>query len=419
VTNARPEGGATDNGRPALARCLSVPADEFAAEYWGVRPLLSTAAELPDGFEDLLDAASVDELVSQRGLRTPFLRMALKGRVLNTGSFTRTGGLGASIGDQVADDKLQMLFAGGATLVLQGLHRIWPPLMGLAQQLSSDLGHPVQINAYVTPADNRGFDAHYDVHDVFVLQIAGRKRWRIHEPVFQAPLSNQPWTDHRSAVSTRAQEEPVIDAVLSPGDALYLPRGWLHSAEALGETTIHITVGVAATTRYDVLRHLIELAADSPELRAALPLGVDPDEPDRLKVDLDAIVAGLADRLARTTVDDAADAVRSRIGSTTRPEPLAPLAQIEALNRLTVDSRVRLRRHSHAWVEDGVQDDGAPTVWLRSNAGEINVPPRHRPVLEALLDGEAHRVGDLTGSEDEASIGVVHLLMTDGLVVPA
>ena len=42
---------------------------------------------------------------------------------------------------------------------------------------------PVQINAYITPPQNRGFAAHYDVHDVFVLQIAGRKTWRIHEPV--------------------------------------------------------------------------------------------------------------------------------------------------------------------------------------------------------------------------------------------
>ena len=75
------------------------------------------------------------------------------------------------------------LFADGHTVVLQGLHRLWPPLIEFAGALTTDLGHPVQVNAYITPASSQGFSAHYDVHDVFVLQVAGEKRWRIHEPV--------------------------------------------------------------------------------------------------------------------------------------------------------------------------------------------------------------------------------------------
>ena len=79
-------------------------------------------------------------------------------------------------------------------------------------------------------AHQPGFDPHYDVHDVFVLQAAGQKRWIVHEPVHENPLPSQPWTDHRAAIAERVADEPVIDAVLSPGDALYLPRGWIHSA---------------------------------------------------------------------------------------------------------------------------------------------------------------------------------------------
>ena len=60
---------------------------------------------------------------------------------------------------------------------------------------------PRQVNAYVTPAQNTGFSDHYDVHDVFVLQVAGEKRWRIREPVHPSPLRDQPWTDRRSESS--------------------------------------------------------------------------------------------------------------------------------------------------------------------------------------------------------------------------
>jgi lysine-specific demethylase/histidyl-hydroxylase NO66 len=86
--------------------------------------------------------------------------------------YTRSGGTGALVGDQVADDRVLELFLDGHTVVLQGLHRLWPPLIDFAGALTTDLGHPVQVNAYVTPASSQGFSAHYDVHDVFVLQVS-------------------------------------------------------------------------------------------------------------------------------------------------------------------------------------------------------------------------------------------------------
>ena len=48
-------------------------------------------------------------------------------------------------------------------------------LANIFTEYTADLGHPVQANAYITPPSNRGFDPHYDVHDVFILQTAGVK----------------------------------------------------------------------------------------------------------------------------------------------------------------------------------------------------------------------------------------------------
>ena len=92
--------------------------------------------------------------------------------------------------------------------MLQALHRVWPPVLQFCQELAGELGHPVQANAYVTPPQNQGFSAHYDVHDVFVLQIAGEKRWRIHPPVLVSPLRDQPWNDRKADVEKRAEEPP-------------------------------------------------------------------------------------------------------------------------------------------------------------------------------------------------------------------
>src|SRR3712207_7802413 len=62
----------------------------------------------------------------------------------------------SEVADQVSSDAVLRLFADGSTVVLQGLHRLWPPLIEFADQLAADLGHPTQVNAYVTPPSSRG-----------------------------------------------------------------------------------------------------------------------------------------------------------------------------------------------------------------------------------------------------------------------
>src|SRR5206468_2281254 len=156
----------------------------------------------------------------RQGLRTPFVRVAKEGSTLSTSRFTSGGGVGAGVADQVSDVNVARLFADGATVVLQALHRTHAPVIDFAQQLGVDLGHPVQVNAYVTPPQSQGFSSHYDVHDVFVLQVAGEKRWFIREPVLRHPTRDQPWTDRRAAVEKAAKQTPLLDVVLRPGDAL-------------------------------------------------------------------------------------------------------------------------------------------------------------------------------------------------------
>ena len=272
--------------------------------------------------------------------------MAKDGSVLGAASFTRSGGTGAGIADQVADDKVLAQLANGATLVLQGLHRTWPPLVDFGSRLAAELGHPIQINAYITPPENQGFAAHYDTHDVFVLQVAGTKQWRIHRPVLEHPLPEQTWDLRRQQVAARAAEPPLIDAVLRPGDALYLPRGFLHSAVAQGEVSIHLTVGVHPITGHELARRLAQLLATDADLRRSLPLGPVATETATLA----GHVAKAAVRLGRAVAaaGDAqfatiADQVSRQLARDTRPVALQPLAQLGAVATLTGDTEVRLR----------------------------------------------------------------------------
>ncbi len=401
-------------GAAALPRCISCAAAQFATEHWGRAPLLTRAGELGGGFDDLLDAAAVDELVSRRGLRTPFLRMAKAGEVLVPARYTRGGGAGAGVTDQAADDKILSSMADGATLVLQALHRTWPPLVDFGTQLAGELGHPVQINAYITPPQNQGFAPHYDVHDVFVLQVAGRKRWTIHAPVVQAPLAAQPWEQRRAAVAARAAEAPLIDTVLEPGDALYLPRGTVHAAQALGEMSIHLTVGVHPVTRYQLVRHLLDLAQDDPQLRTSLPMGVDLSDPAVLAEHLATTLAALHERIDATAPADVARRVGVDLMRQTRPEPIAPLAQRAAADALTAHTPVRLRGRLRLRVESSGEQ-----LQLVTLDRTINLPAAAADAVKSVLTGAQTTPAQLPGLEADAQLVLVRRLLREGVVVAA
>ncbi|WP_231745528.1 cupin domain-containing protein [Arthrobacter sp. EpRS71] len=388
--------GAVKGAGVLETRLIDMGLERFASEVWGRTALLSRGVS---DFSDVFSADAVDELISRRGLRTPFLRVAKGGSTLPESSFTSPAGVGATISDQLDDTALWRKFADGATLVLQALHRTWDPVLSFSSQLSTELGHPVQANAYITPPQNRGFDDHYDVHDVFVLQIEGTKRWIIHEPVHVDPLRSQPWTDHRSAVAEAAQSPAYIDTVLEPGDVLYLPRGWLHAAQAQGEVSIHLTLGVHSWTRHTLAEHLAQAAlaalCDDPEMRGSLPLGVDGPEGE---------IAAVRERLASAVLEADVSSLfqRARRGQG-RPAPLGPVAQLAAVQSLGPETLVRLRDALETRIEGSR---------LTTRVGWLDFSEADLPAVERLLGGGDHLAIDL-------GVELVERLLRAGVLVPA
>ena len=340
--------------------------------------------------------------------------MSLDGNVLASSRFTRSGGAGAEISDQIADDKVLAEFAAGATLVLQGLHRMWPPIQGFAGALSAQLGHPVQVNAYVTPPQNTGFAPHYDVHDVFVLQFAGRKRWRIHEPVLTSPLREQPWHDRKPAVSARCAEPPLFDSILESGDTIYLPRGYIHAATSLGEISGHLTVGVHPVTRQLLTDQIFAALGDDEELRRSLPLAVDLSDERVLDGELKATVAALHEAIDRLDPATIARGIGRHLAAQTRPAPLRPLEQLSAATLLAPGDHVHLR----PGLRVNLRVDGAqllielPDKTVRATADVLDA-------ARVIASGMAVSAGELPGIDVNEGLTLLAQLLRDGVVVPA
>jgi len=339
--------------------------------------------------------------------------MAKQGKVIAAREFTRSGGVGAGVSDQVADDKVLGLVADGATLVLQALHRTWPPLVDFGSRLSAELGHPVQINSYLTPPQNQGFAAHYDTHDVFVLQVTGRKRWVVHPPVLVDPLPGQDWEKHRAAVTARSAEAPLLDLVLQPGDALYLPRGFLHSAMAQGETSIHLTVGVHPVTRHSLLTHLLAEAAGEPSLRASLPLGGDLADEARLADELRETVRAFGDFAEDGRLPQVAGRLADELAGSTRPQPIEPMAQLAALAALTPAARFRLRPGLRPRL-----DHTSEALRVKAVDTAVSVGPQAEAAVRLALSGEPVSADALPGLDGDAALALVRTLVTAAILVP-
>ncbi len=396
-----------------MARLVGPDVEEFASRHWGREPLLRRTGR---GFDDLLDLDGVDEMLSRRGLRTPFLRLARNGSVVDSRSFTGGGGVGAEIGDQVRDDRIAALFAEGSTIVLQALHRTWPGIIDFTTRLTAELGHPAQVNAYITPPSSQGFSAHYDVHDVFVLQLAGRKHWKVHAPVHPAPLRDQPWSEHADAVAARARDDaPVIDQVLEPGDVMYLPRGWLHSATALGDVSAHLTVGIHVVTRFAVVEALAALVGSDERLRATLPLGIDVADPGLLDGCLESVREDLIAALLAVPSEDVARHVRDRVWKGNRPEPLPPVAA--AMFALNLGEGDFVRRRDG--LRFRVRDTGDDKVVLELPDRHLSLPDSTSKALSAVLDGGTWRVGEIPGMDRADQLVLVRRLLREGVLMAA
>jgi hypothetical protein len=358
----------------------------------------------------------VDELIAERGVRAPFIRMASEGDLLARDCYLGPAGFGAEMPDQVDSAKVLAQFAAGATIVLQGLHRLWPPLVDFVGQMVEDLGHPTQANAYITPPTSRGFDPHYDVHDVFVLQVQGEKRWIVHEPVHEDPLPSQPWTDRRAAITERVADDPVLDCVLAAGDAMYLPRGWIHSAAALETTSIHLTIGVAALTVLDVLQSVVDSLANVGEFRKSLPTGIDPADHGSMAAIATKVMAEVAETMRQRAPElsaDSAQRLSRRHARRTRPVAVRPLASFAATAQAGAQV-VAWRRGLVARV-----DHHADRVVLRLPDRTITFPTICGQAVDALRHGLIGDAAALPGLDRSDATVLIRRLLREAVVVPA
>ena len=319
--------------------------------------------------------------------------------------------------------------ARGASFRLRGLHRYWKPLRDLSRSLEQKFACTVGVNLYSSPASAQGLDRHYDNHDVLVLQLAGRKSWRLHAPVVSLPLKHAPPASFerrveeleyfrggpmRAARGRLTDEEtgaPTHELTLEQGDLLYLPRGFVHEARAEDEASVHLTVGLHVTTWLDLMAVALgQLAQRDERFRRSLPVGVLHDAGAASRADFDALVEAFASgaslRDALTEVAEGFLRTREDAGDG------ALLGGVGDASKLGLDTL--LERRPGLVCRLVAEGD---SVGLASARGALWMPKPFEAALAFVARAEEFRPRDIPGGVSEAGrLALARRLIQDGFV---
>lgn len=229
---------------------------QFMRRHWQKKPCLIRQAmpgvQPPATRAELFDLAGRDDvesrLVSSGGP---------KGWSLKHGPFARR--------------QLPPLSRAGWTLLVQGLDlhvEAAHALRNLFRFVPEARLDDVMISY---ASDGGGVGPHTDSYDVFLLQVAGRRRWRVGPVRDPALVPGMP-------VKLLAHFEPTDDWVLEPGDMLYVPPGWGHDGIAVGSDCMTCSIGFRAPTPTELARDVLQRMTDALEPIAGERLYRDPPD---------------------------------------------------------------------------------------------------------------------------------------------
>ena len=160
---------------------------------------------------------------------------------------------------------IQSLLRQGSSALMSGIDGLVPSIGRLTAAIERELSCRVWTNAYLSFGAGSAFKAHYDPHDVVILQVHGCKRWRsygvpvLHPVELYAPIECE-------------VGNVVWESLLEPGDVLYLPRGEVHEGDLEGDHSVHLTIGLQPCRGLDFVDGMIKQAAKEVRFRQDIPV---------------------------------------------------------------------------------------------------------------------------------------------------
>jgi hypothetical protein len=370
-----------------LSRLLSPLDTNSFLKYYEAREHFYVGRSSPNYYADLLSVAEIDAVLQSQQLPAASLNVVKDGRRCPIEEWSSFVSAARGTHQIAVPEQLLNLYAEGATLILNQAHATLPALSDTCRALTRELGFPTQANIYITPRNSVGFSKHSDEHDVFVMQIAGRKSWI----VYPAGL-------------------PSAEIDLRSGDLLYIPRGMEHAARSEGEDSIHITLGLKPVYAFDLIRDLAALASEKKSFQKPMPPRFAGDEAMRtFEADVLADVRALLAELKPAELIDRQKGIFRESRSQGWP---GRFSDLRILHLITPDTVVCLR----PGISTDVRENGK-FVDVEFNDRQVTIPIFMRDEFLRFMAGGTFPIRDVGGmTTDEGKVKFVTEFVKAGLL---
>jgi 50S ribosomal protein L16 3-hydroxylase len=226
--------------------------------------------------EELLDPIPIHEFLHRTFTRVPFAMPDRARRYMQ--DFTEADivaivDTGRSVLRIVRDGRLvhdhahlswreaQAYYRRGHTLLVRYAERSSAKFQALADAFAQFFHSPVDIQVYLTPAQSQAFGWHYDLEEVFIIQVQGCKEYTIRQNTVH------PWpvwdTMPADLGYDRETSRLRMTCRLEAGDWLYIPSGWWHIARTQA-ASLHLSIGIMPVVRLKLFAFLSHYLAQFP-----------------------------------------------------------------------------------------------------------------------------------------------------------
>ncbi|GCC53243.1 hypothetical protein SanaruYs_34860 [Chryseotalea sanaruensis] len=253
--------------------------ESFLNDYFEKRPLVIQRNN-PFYFDELLTLSDLDTILHRgNSLGKIEVSMSNSKRKIYSSEYLKTSlEQNVVIRNGLDLPKALNLFSNDkATLLVNFSQRVWKPINDLVKSIGDSLNSKAGANIFITPSYSQCFDAHFDEHDLFIVQISGSKKWKIFEYAEYLPLEPQNQRQYDFS-----KLKLLHEVELKAGDTVYFPRGFVHEVITTNEVSTHITFGcVNVTWLATIENYLKSVLKESAYFRSNLDLSIYQDKEKR------------------------------------------------------------------------------------------------------------------------------------------
>lgn len=371
--------------------------ETFFKEHWGKKWLYLKKEDYPSQ-NCPVSIDFIDDFFTNTRLRHPWVKLIQQGVEVPIKEF-RNEKL-SQLTDIIDNDKLFEHLNSGATIVANSIDKNFGPIGIYCRGLEKELSVKVWANLYISPPKSRGFGIHQDIHDVIVVQIAGKKNWHI----YPREANNGPRTP-------RPNDIPEKEFQLQENELVYLPKNYPHMAYATDDSpSVHLSLGFEGLFWSDLVKHFSKKASEDVDFQQRIPIPIEGKEAFN-----DFLKAFQEKWLAFNKENNPID-VLDELNTATYHQQNAQkgnrLSDWLGLNQVTLDTTLKKR----SYLAHQLQKKGK-LIQLTFHRKNLKFPIFIASILDQFLQEEAYKLSDIKSQQsDQEKIALAKKLIQEGLL---